>query len=520
MFAGCAARAITLCRALPVAAAVALAVPASAAAQAPASSGQDGAATASVTQAPAAAPAASAAQAPAATKVAGESSLTFAPPARRCPAGPVSAGTLARSRAALAARVARLAADRARLASAASAATAAAARRRVRRDRHAAAVARARLACQARRMREQERAAKKRDAVAARKRTAPATTTTTGPAPSSGLRVGLVGNTFGWGTQAAGRMDLEAQTGAGWLREEIQWSAVEPSDNQWSWTATDAKVAAAAQRHLHILPLLLNTPAWAGPTWNTIPADPAAYADYVAHITARYGPGGTFWAQNPSLDPAYALQYFEIWNEPYYPWFSDSQVDPGRYARLFKAAAIAGRQANPQARFLIASDTDIKPTAGPSAGTWVKWPAAMAAAVPDLGTYIDGIAAHPYAGSQAPDTPLGTTPHSKFLRIDLIRSYFQALGIDKPTWITEFGWSTCAANPSSCVTEATQATYLTKAFELIRARPWVQAAFLYHYNDLGTNPDPADKEARYGLTRPDGTHKPAYTAYQQAAAKA
>ena len=57
----------------------------------------------------------------------------------------------------------------------------------------------------------------------------------------------------------------------------------------------------AAERGLHILPVLYDTPAWAGPNYNAIPSNPQAFAQFVAAVIGRYGVGGSFWVQHPTL---------------------------------------------------------------------------------------------------------------------------------------------------------------------------------------------------------------------------
>ena len=54
-----------------------------------------------------------------------------------------------------------------------------------------------------------------------------------------------------------------------------------------------------AQHGVHVLPIMLDTPVWAGATLEHDPADPSAYATFVAAVVARYGPHGSFWTQHP-----------------------------------------------------------------------------------------------------------------------------------------------------------------------------------------------------------------------------
>ena len=91
---------------------------------------------------------------------------------------------------------------------------------------------------------------------------------------------------------------------------------------------------------------MFDTPPGQERAWNTIPADPSAYATFVAKVVARYGPLGSFWIQHPDArglrDPDLrAVERALLHNG------NNGNYDPGRYASLVKAAAIAGRQADP-----------------------------------------------------------------------------------------------------------------------------------------------------------------------------
>jgi hypothetical protein len=329
-------------------------------------------------------------------------------------------------------------------------------------------------------------------------------------ANAGALRIGLNADTQGWGSQMGSRQDSVAPSGAKWLREQFDWSVVEPASGQYDWSRYDQLELTSAQRGFTVLPVLMHTPAWAGPNWNTIPSDPSAYADFVAHVVARYGPGGSFWAAHPDL-ASKAPQYFELWNEPYYPQFSAGQIDPGRYARLVKAGGQAGKAANRQAKFIAASETSVQPS-GSSA--WVSWTDAMYAAVPDLNNYFDAVAVHPYSKNRSPDAPINGYIHDKFQRIATIHGAFSDHGgADKPLWITEAGWSTCSNTSQDCVSEADQAAYTTKLFSMVQSqyRGFVAAVFLYRTSDLGPAGS-SDAEQNFGLTRDNGAPKPAWNA--------
>ncbi len=284
------------------------------------------------------------------------------------------------------------------------------------------------------------------------------------------------------------------------MREEFAWDEVEPTNDDWNWQRYDHLLVEAAARGIRILPLLMDTPSWAGSEWNTIPADPAEFAEYTAKVVQRYGPGGSFWQSHPEI-ASFAPEHFEIWNEPYLSAFSDGGVKPGRYARLVKAAVTAGRSANPQAKYLLQVE---KTPAGDARHTFVD---DMYAAVPDLNNYFDVAAAHPYPGSSAPDDRRGGWG---FPRLADVREVLVGHGAaDKPIWITEVGWSTCTASADYCTTEQKQASYTAQMFELLRDgqySSYVEAVFLYRLEDLNSNP--SDKEGWFGARRLDGSAKP------------
>jgi len=330
-----------------------------------------------------------------------------------------------------------------------------------------------------------------------------------GPALPPGLRVGVIANTLDWGGRQVEQQRRARDAGAGWLREEVRWNEVEPRRGDRRWQRTDEVVANAARNGLRVLPLLYGTPRWAGPAKSTIPRSANRFGAFTGRAVARYGPGGAFWRAHPDLDPRLAPVWFEIWNEPYYPQFANSAVDPGRYARLVRTAALAGRRANPRARFLMAGEIGY---ADPG-GVGRPWLRALFAAVPDLGRYFDALAVHPYTEEAPGATP--PTTRTGFRRINALRDQVRTFtGQRKPLWITEIGWSTCTLRPR-CVTEAEQATRVNDLFRLVGAggRRSVDAVFLYHLNDLGGSE--RDPQQRFGLVATDGRRKPSWQALRR-----
>lgn len=326
------------------------------------------------------------------------------------------------------------------------------------------------------------------------------------------LRVGINANTQGYGDKAGQEQDRVAPLGVGWLREDFSWSVIQPEEGRYDWGHYDRVLLEAARRGLRVLPLLASAPGWAEPTANTIPADPRDYASFVAHVVRRYGPGGALWRDHAALAGC-APTHFEIWNEPYLDSYSDDGVDPGRYARLVKASVIAGRRANPRAKYLIESDTAATYLPGQS----FDFTDSMYAAVPHLGRYFDAVAVHPYTRfSPAFYDPKADT-RLQFGRIREIHARFKRHGDGhKHLWITEVGWSTCAAAPV-CVSESRQATDLRKLFEVVRSRyrSYVDALFVFNFRDYGPAVEDS-KEGWFGVLRRDGSRKPSWQALRSA----
>lgn len=327
---------------------------------------------------------------------------------------------------------------------------------------------------------------------------APAATPPAAPPPGPGpLIVGLNVNAQAWGDGAWEPLDRSAFLGTTWVREELEWSGVEAVKGRYDWTRYDQLLTATAQRGRRVLLMPTSPPAWAAPTETTLPNDPAEYGRFVAQAVRRYGPSGTFWTAHPSL-PKVPVTAIELWNEPYEPYFSQGGLDPAKYAAMVRAAATAGRAADPAVQYLLGATPYAK-------GLDRPWTDALYAAMPDLNAFFDAVAVHPYGRDL-------TDPDGQWRRtFEDVRAALDAHGgAAKPLWATEMGWSTCRAS-SECVGEEGQAVLLSTALETIRTRyrGSVAAVFPFHFQDqFGAHPA-SDPEAFYGLVRNDWTPKPA-----------
>lgn len=127
------------------------------------------------------------------------------------------------------------------------------------------------------------------------------------------------------------------------------------------FAATDAIVAAAARRRLSILPTVMYAPPWdQRPNTNPgggipQPRSDGPYAAYLTALIGRYGPRGSFWAQNPSI-PRMPIREWQIWNEPDVTSFWNAPF-ARTYVALLRAAHAAIKRADPGAKVVLAALT-------------------------------------------------------------------------------------------------------------------------------------------------------------------
>ncbi|HEY4005007.1 MAG TPA: cellulase family glycosylhydrolase [Pseudonocardia sp.] len=270
-----------------------------------------------------------------------------------------------------------------------------------------------------------------------------------------------------------------ADLGTSWLRVGVPWYAVQPTRNGTSAAELgrlDSIVADATSLGLHVLFIGDQAPDWAGGGGATA-SDPAAYGAFMGVLAQHFAgrdPGG--------VTPAY-----ELMNEPDgaqpdgQPW-----ATPTQYAAAACAAYHAIKKQDNQAT-VLAGSLDVS--------DWSSW---LSSALRDglIGCF-DALSAHPYGELSV---------------LNDIRSTAASAGAPNVNiWVTEFGYSTCDAVLSSCVSQADQAHRLVQRLRQLAADyPWVPVAMVYQSRD-----EPADSEAKersFGLFGATGTAKPAVAA--------
>ena len=309
-----------------------------------------------------------------------------------------------------------------------------------------------------------------------------------------------------WGltpTEQAREGTALKELGARWVRLHVQWRDAEPVKGSYDparFAEYDNAVKVARAAGAKVLFMIYEAPAWAsGSSSSNVPRNPAEYAAFVRYMAQRYRGQASA---------------YEIWNEPGHPRFWSTGRDPVAYTKLLAAAYPAIKGADPDATVLLG---------GLSSYDYKFLDDVYAAG--GRGSF-DAVALHPYTDCGI--SPLTTWYDSAgklygfaFPGYREVRKRMLALGDDKPLWFTEMGWTTTSESCNtgawtSGVSEATQADYLTKAWDTMAKDPYVQVAFWYNLrNEVGERDH---VEGRWGLLHDDFSPKPAAVAFQKAVA--
>jgi hypothetical protein len=286
------------------------------------------------------------------------------------------------------------------------------------------------------------------------------------------------------------------------LRLGAWWSDLEPGPpgahgHGYAWSDTDQWVSALASHGIRWEPLVSFSATWDSAVpgdYNAYPASPTNFAEFAGALARRYGPGGSFWAEHPELQPL-PVQAYEIWNEPNADRFSQPQPAsaPERYADLYAAARAALHQADPGARAVVGG------LAAPANGviSAAEFLQRMVAHRPDLRGNIDAVGYHPYS-----PTPAGVYSQLASFR----HALDSAAGPGVPIELTEIGWSSADLSLSAIASGlADLATTLPRSgCGVDRVMP---------YDWIGPEGDSGDREQWFGVYNHDGSPKPSGAAY-------
>lgn len=160
-------------------------------------------------------------------------------------------------------------------------------------------------------------------------------------------------------SQASLESQFELMAGAGveTIRVGFVWEFLQPlEDSEFDFAYTDKYVSLAARHGIEVLPVMLFAPPWARVVPGRLYSPPKhePYAGFLRASIRRYGPKGSFWADNPSV-PRRPIRDWQVWNEPNTTVFWDAEPGsalgwPRGYGSLLRASNRAIKAADPGAR--------------------------------------------------------------------------------------------------------------------------------------------------------------------------
>jgi hypothetical protein len=298
------------------------------------------------------------------------------------------------------------------------------------------------------------------------------------------------------------------ETGIGWIRIDMHWSALEPrARGSFAWEALDAVVQSAREHQLKIYATVGGTPAWAADpqippdpgrdTYNIPPAAPGDWMTYLRALVMRYRG---------------EIQTYGFWNEPNQGKWKGS---PESYVqRIINPGALTIKTACPECK-VVAGDLLHRETScrfntlgrcwrvEGAEQDWRPWMQAILNSSAFKAGHIDILSHHIYAGSAFADVALA------------VRSYLDRHGAQgKDLWITETGLNTLHAG----IDDGDQANYYVQALDGLRRKGlWGQTGqglisrvFFYEFLESGGD--------GWGIVKAVGGQflpKPAYYAYQR-----
>jgi hypothetical protein len=278
-------------------------------------------------------------------------------------------------------------------------------------------------------------------------------------------------------------------------------------------------VDSASAAGIKLLFSVVKAPAWARPAGDTDqgpPADPNTYGEFIKAMAARYKG---------------RVQAYEIWNEQnlYYEWGGLNRPNAREYMALLKVAYGAVKSVDSGATVVSGA---LTPTGAPL--PWAIDDFAYLEQMYQLGlkNYCDAVGVHPSGYNVPPDTtwqqacdvitkdgagyrgPCNSPHHSWSFRSTMegYRNIMVTYGDSgKRLWPTEFGWASVdglgvppATNYEFAAdnTEAEQAQYTVRAYQMAKNWGWVGPMFLWNLN-FGPICGAGDEKSAWAIVRPD-----------------
>ena len=295
-------------------------------------------------------------------------------------------------------------------------------------------------------------------------------------------------------------MPMIARSGAAWIRDDLNWTDLEPKPGVYQIPPkTRGWIQAARDLGLKIdLILAYGNPAYADHY------DPAAYAKAAGWLAHEL---------------AHDVQAIEILNEPnnfgfrdlYGGWWNGNErngaVSPylQKYVQILNSAAKEIKLSNPDMTVI---------------GLGTPAPASFRMIALGLAPQVDGLTDHPYGGRLPELVPYAATPAmiqrdgiatadvngTLASQVSMFRAQARKWGASEKLWHTEWGYAIVRDKPGKPgLSEETQAVYILRRL-LESEAIGVEHTFIYDFKDNGES---------FGLVRNDRSPKLSYFAVQR-----
>jgi polysaccharide biosynthesis protein PslG len=319
-------------------------------------------------------------------------------------------------------------------------------------------------------------------------------------------------------------LDLMVSSGVQSFRTPFYWALAQPYERMsdvppderdryrdeggvpTDYTQLDAAVTTAAERRLTLLPVVLLAPRWDARqpgVFASPPRVPQPYADFMAALVRRYGPGGAFWTEHPEL-VAQPIRRWQIWNEPSLTDFWSRQPFAPGYVKLLRHSRRAIKAADPGAAIVLG---------GLPNKSWDALDKVYRAGGRGL---FDVAAFHPFTA-----TVSGVKTILEKDREVMARNGDRR----KPLWITELSWTSAKGKTTQKFgfeeTPRGQAKKLTAAYRMLaKLRHKLRVHRVYWYTWITRDASRSYPFDYAGLLRLDGdrlVRKPAFGAFRKVA---
>lgn len=343
---------------------------------------------------------------------------------------------------------------------------------------------------------------------------------------------------FGYGVQAhmidngqAGQaMQMTANMGFKWMKQQVEWKNFEPSKGQRNWDQLHQIANEAAARGISVLYSVVKAPKWARPGGDmSVEGPPDNYQDYADYVGAL---AKEFCGSS--------VKAIEVWNEQnlHYEW-GNMPLDPAAYMRLLKVSYPAIK--NNCSSMIVVSGA-LTPTGAPAPLAMDDEQYLRGMYANGLKSYSDAIGAHPSGYNVSPDVKGGqaacdfirangasfmgpcSSLHHSWSFNSTLNDYYSIMKSNgdgsKKIWPTEFGWASGwtgapgyeYANDNSY---DEQAQWTVRAYQLMKSWGFVGVAFLWNLNFRVVNS--TGEVAQWGIVDPAWNPLPIYSALQSMA---